>query len=474
MNGTIALLIIVYILRNNDLYTLFFSLFFYLTLHYSYSAITIFCPEMLTSLRGSTQLGAKLTGIGFLLFIIIILIWRYKKLLVEQVGSGPSKLLGFSCLLWFLAMVIYWIIKGLNNTFPTPLAIQNIFSACFFCIIFIGFGVVLSRESYITKRQLKKFCNIIAILISLILLIATYEMITLHAWCGAYYSDSMDIVYRASSILFNPNLLGLWCALVILFAGYVYHMKSVPRKLPIFIIILCSLAMFLSGSRSGLLICFLPFSLITVLLVFQKENRLEYKDIFLPFGIFFVFLLSLIIFVKIGIPLMNSESEWVNALLLIADRFILMPVEIISFASDILLNYDGPFSEVIKSIIEMLPLYLSKSSAISIHGRFSTGLIDNGYLVMLEDTGWAGLIIWVFMLVYLIYLGVKVLRIAPGIRSVYALSIIIGCAFSAMFMRSFQVFPFWVMIAMALGLSLSWFQRLLTDNSLYRQSLESD
>jgi hypothetical protein len=82
--------------------------------------------------------------------------------------------------------------------------------------------------------------------------------------------------------------------------------------------------------------------------------------------------------------------------------------------------------------------------------------------------------IWIFIWIYLIYIGIKVLRISPGIRSVYTLSILLGCTFSAIFLRAFQVFPFWVMIAMALGLSLSWFQIVLAGNFLCEYSSELD
>lgn len=466
LNGSIAFLLILYIFYKKDLYTLFFSLFLYITLHYSYSAIAIFWPNKVYILRASTQMGAKITGIGFLLFIITILTWRYRRLLIEQVFSGASKVAGLSCFLWFLVTITHWIIKGLNNEFPTQLTIQNIFSTCLLCILIIGFGAVFSRQPHISKKRLEKLCDIIAILISLIVLIATYEIIALHAWCGAYKTETGEYVWRASSILFNPNLLGFWCALVILFSGYVYHMKSVSRKLPILIIILCSLAIFLSGSRSSFLICFFPFSLITIFLFFQKKNRLGYRDIFLPLGAFVASILAAIIIVKIGITHTNYEFACLNPLSLLADRFVFMPVEIMSFVLDRIPNYIEVFP--------WLTLYLSKASAISIHGRFSTGLVDNGYLVMLEDTGWIGLIIWIFIWIYLIYIGIKVLRISPGIRSIYALSILLGCAFSAMFIRAFQVFPFWVMIAMALGLSLSWFQIVLAGNFLCEYSSELD
>jgi hypothetical protein len=67
------------------------------------------------------------------------------------------------------------------------------------------------------------------------------------------------------------------------------------------------------------------------------------------------------------------------------------------------------------------------------------------------------LVFWIVLWAVLVILGFKSLRNLPGVNSAYALSLVIGCAFSAVCMRAFQVFPFWVMISLALSLCLSWY-----------------
>jgi hypothetical protein len=437
-------------------------------MHYSYSAIAIFWPNKVYILRESTQIGAKITGIGFLLFIITMLLCRYRKLLFENIFTEVNKFAGLSFLLWLFMITTHWITKGLNNEFPTPLTMQNIFSSCLLCIIFIGFGAVLPQQPKIATERLEKFCNIIAIIISLIVLIAAYEIITLHAWCGAYKTESNEYVWRASSILFNPNLLGFWCVFVALFAGFIFHTKILPQKLPILIIVLCGLGMFLSGSRSSFLISFLSFSLITMLLLFQKKNRLESRDIFLPFGVFIVSILSAIIIVKIGIILTDYEFDWLKALSLLADRFVFIPVEILSFTLIAFSNHIEVISKVVASAASSASshLQLSKASAISIHGRFSKDLVDNGYLVMLEDASWTGLTAWIIIWLFLFYIAMKAYRRSPGVKNTYALTMIFSCAFSAVFVRSFQVFPFWVLMSLVLGLCVACFNLSLIPNSL--------
>ena len=84
-NGLIALLLCFYIIKKKNVYSLFFALFLYITLHYSYSAVfTIFYPQDYRVMHKSTQIGAKLTGICFLLFTIIMLIWQNRKHIKNQ------------------------------------------------------------------------------------------------------------------------------------------------------------------------------------------------------------------------------------------------------------------------------------------------------------------------------------------------------------------------------------------------------
>lgn len=438
-----------YVIYKRNIYALLFSLFLYITLHYGYSAVTIFDLQKFYEVRYSTQVGAKITGIGFLFFIIAIILWRYNKLLLKQVFE-VNKWLVLWCLLWFLMVIIYWIIKGMRGDFPSPLIIQDIFSACFLCILFFMFGTVLSQQPAIKLETLKTFCRIIPIIFLLIILIVVYEMVNFHALIGVFTLDSNIFVYRASFPLFNPNLLGFWCSFVAVFGGYVFHTKSLPKIYPVTILILCGFVIFLSGSRSSFIICIFTFSIIFILLVSQAKNCLKLRDIFLPFGAFILPVISGIIIVKIGNALTNCQFLLMNALTSLANRFVSIPKDITAFAI-------SKFSTNISWLNDIgCTQNLSKTTERSIQGRLSTGIVDNGYLAMLNDTGWAGFIIWNLIWIYLIYIGIKALRISPGIRSVYSLSMLLGCAFSAMFMRSFQVFPFWVIIAMASGLSLSW------------------
>ena len=84
---------------------------------------------------------------------------------------------------------------------------------------------------------------------------------------------------------------------------------------------------------------------------------------------------------------------------------------------------------------------------------------------MYHDAGGWVLLVWLVLWMIIIGTGVKSFRTNPGINSVYALSGISTCIFSAIFIRSFQVYPVWIMIAIVLGVSLAWIHRVTPQTS---------
>jgi hypothetical protein len=168
--------------------------------------------------------------------------------------------------------------------------------------------------------------------------------------------------------------------------------------------------------------------------------------------------------------------EVVHAMALLVDRFVVFPQELLYYTFSKLYKFCVVY---LPWLSESLPLNMilekmskkmdrAKTTAILIDGRIDTDMeiVDNGYLAMLHDGGWTALVLWIFLWAVLIVLGFKSLRKSPGVNSAYAVSLVIGCAFSAVTMRAFQVFPFWVMIAMAIGINLSWFMDVLQCDKL--------
>jgi hypothetical protein len=78
INAVIGLAVGIYVVKKKDALLLLGGLFIYISFHYAYSVIPIFIyrPYFLVW-RGKVQLGAKLTGLLFVLFILVELYRRY-------------------------------------------------------------------------------------------------------------------------------------------------------------------------------------------------------------------------------------------------------------------------------------------------------------------------------------------------------------------------------------------------------------
>jgi hypothetical protein len=141
---------------------------------------------------------------------------------------------------------------------------------------------------------------------------------------------------------------------------------------------------------------------------------------------------------------------------LLVDRFFFMPKEIIQY---FLSKFSG--SGLLESSITQNKIYITNKTFSAINGRFEGTLVDNGYLAILNGGGWTALMAWIFLWLVIIFIGFNALHKRPSTERAYTFSMVIGCCLSALFVRSFQVYPFWVFISLALGLSLSSFLTVL-------------
>ena len=78
INVAIGLAVGIYVVKKKDAFSLLCGLFFYISFHYAYSVVPIFIykPYFL-EWRKEIQIGAKLTGLLFVLFILVELYRRY-------------------------------------------------------------------------------------------------------------------------------------------------------------------------------------------------------------------------------------------------------------------------------------------------------------------------------------------------------------------------------------------------------------
>jgi len=472
LNIAIALLLAVYAIRNKSASSLFFSLFLYVTFHYSYAALPVFSPffniDEFEALHRQTQAGVKLVGFGFLFFILGLLIKRNRRRLFSGIHNSSEKWIGTMFLLWGFMVFVHWVVDAIGGEYPAKIALQDIFSSFLMVIFSWGFGSVLQTQQNLPIAIQGKACRLLLAVLSLMVAIGMWEILSFRAYSGSPL-DSGEYVRRANSLLFNPNVLGFWCAFVTIFAAFTFHSNMWPRKLSVLIIVLAGYGILLSGSRSGLIICLFLLG-IASLLLFTVRKRIPEIATFRPLLIFVTGIGTIGLFLEGLDKVTGSTVKSLHAMALLVDRFIAIPLAIVSYTFSKLSLFDGYNPS---SLSENKTSLLSKSevrqetTAIAIEGRLNADdvLVDNGYLAMLHDGGWPAFVIWIALWAVFVVLGLQSLRKSPGVNSAYALSLVVGCAFSAMFMRAFQVFPFWVMIAMALGISLSWFIPVLQSDS---------
>ncbi|MHA2282050.1 MAG: O-antigen ligase family protein [Promethearchaeota archaeon] len=457
INIAIALLLATYAIRNKSEYSLFLSLFLYISFHYTYAVLPVFSPyfdaDEYGDLHFQTLAGVKLVGFGFLFFTLGMLFRRYRQHLFYGIHYGAEKWLRTIFVLWGLMVFSHWVVDAIGGDYPTKIALQDIFSSFLMIIFAWSFGAALRTQQDLTIVIQEKICGLLLTVLLLMVAIGTWEVLSLRTFSGAYI-DSGEYVPRASALLFNPNVLGFWCAFVAIFAAFTFHSKTWSRKLSALMLVLAGFGILLSGSRSGLIICLLLLGLASILL-FVIRKRIREIAAFRPLLIFAAGMGTISLLLK-GLDKVTGHTlKGLRAMALLVERFVDVPKQIANYGFYRFSGY---------GVLKNTP---GSDSGFNIHSRLTATveLPDNGYLAMLQDGGWPALTAWIILWIWLAGIGIQALRKAPGVRSTYSLSVVVGCALSAMFMRAFQVFPFWVMISLALSLCMSWYAVVLGKGS---------
>ena len=449
INISIAIFLAIYAIRKKSASSIFLSLFLYITFHYTYSVLFIFSPFFDPSEYGDlhyqTFNGVKAVGFGFLFFILAMLFIRYRKHIFYRNDYMAEKYLKTIFLLWLAMVFSNWTVEWIKGAFPTKIVLQDFFSCFLMVILTWSFKVALYDQKDHYNSFQKNVGRVLLAVLILMVAVGTCELLLLRTW-SLVDIDSQEYVRRANSLLFNPNVLGFWCAFVAIFASFIFHFKMCSKKISALMLVLAGYGILLSGSRSGLIICLLLLGLASILLFAIKKRNSE-TAAFTPLLIF-VAGMGIISFILKGLDkITNSTLKGLRAMALLVERFIDIPKQIAGYVITSLTGVD---------------IFQNNSGleySFNIEARLTTtaNLPDNGYLAMLKEDGWPAMITWIILWILLAVIGIQALRKAPGIRSAYSLSLVVGCALSAMFVRAFQVFPFWVIISLCLSLCLAWF-----------------
>lgn len=477
INSSIALILGTSALKyRKDPYCVILILFMYISLHYSYAIISIIgTPKYIMlcrALRETPQVGAKIVALVFLLFISGLLIGNKSKPILAEIKLRLHKSLFLFSIIWIAAVAITWSYEINQANHPTGLVIQSILSSLMMLVLaFIIATAIASNANKEATMHLKKMFWILLLLVIIMDTISISQFATLNVFAGGYNKNG-EYAIRACALLYNPNVFGMWCGFIALITSYGFHANKYSKTATTMMLFLVSLGMLLSGSRSGLLVCLFMLGTVTFL-HFRFGHRDSFKFTMFPLFVFVSSLTGIGLLLKTINSIANRSIALFKWLSSSVDRFAFMPGELYDFgiynltrgiiaACYWLHKHTG--HKLFENIINYLTDISNNQSVVSIlenlDGRLNSDVLlpDNGYLAMLQDAGWLGLIAWLLICLAILATGLKSFRIDSGINGIYALSAVCTCLFAALFIRAFQLFPIWIMVAIAMGISLAWFQ----------------
>jgi hypothetical protein len=429
INVLLVIFLFFILTRKRDIATLLIVLFVYGTLHFSFAAIVLATNESLGLLAALHNKGggvlAKLSNLLLLGVIFVLLsVHAYHAFWLSQRSDKKIVL--------YVIVVEGALLCGylLNIKQGDWLQFKNVFSLeAMLAFILIGF----LAANVVQTTNVEKFYPWLLgglLMLGVVDCIAIYEVFNHKAWAGTPDSSGA-MVYRASSILFNPNLFGFWAALIYLGCSYGIYAFKMHRKMILLGMVLASIAIYFSGSRSsGYLL--LGVLVISMLLIKKQFHWLPLITLSLTMLIIYAGAAWLVL------PFVSSSVGWLEIALL-GERFAATPVQAINYAlmkGDFLRSFtNGILGSVPVQIVE------------SIEGRFVGERPDAGWLVLFQDVGWFGLGAVILAVCMLVARGVRICISHPSPSNVYALAVLCYCLIIGFVMR-FQIFPVWLFISL--------------------------
>lgn len=484
MNASIGLAAAIYAVRNRDARLYMASLFLYITFHYTYSVLGIFDYDRFSGWRATTQPGAKAVGFLFILFIIVEIYRRYVIKNYRFLRSSTTTLPIILAILWVSLTISQWGLTLLSGHPPTRIAIQDTFSVGLMLVLLLGFSIALEAEDADNAAFWKIVHRMFPITLIAMLLVAIYQIAFSRVFAIGIF-PSGEWALRACSFLFNPNVLGFWAALSILFLSFAYHSDAVRAIYAIPLIWVAGLCIFLSGSRSCLMITAFFLISSTIFLIFARR-KYRLGETLLPATSLLVASLFTLSVIKVMEIMTSGSIEVIHSLSLLVDRILSIPYLIMYYVGSLVEPLSPQLSTFLmgtvympKSLI-MAENYTDKlgqnpdayNVLLNLEQRLTTsaGLADNGFIAVYEAGGWLGFLPWFLLWITLIWFGLRAFYLKRDVKSSYAVTAVLGCAFAASSMRLFQVFPFWILVALCLGPSIYWIQSVLDQNRVKKTS----
>lgn len=420
VNVFIVIFLLLIVVRRRDVTTLLLVLFTYGALHFSFATISLTSKEaarilILQHIEGGGIL-AKLSVL-LLLGVVFFLLGRqaYNAFLLSD---RIEKKITLQIIFVMSAVLCGYI---LNYRPADWMQLKNVISFELMLVLLI-FGFLSVQGAHITDEPKIYSWALFGLgILAFTDLIAVYEVFCHQSWAGTLESSGA-MVYRASAILFNPNLLAFWASLVYLGCAYCVSVYKEHQKILLWGMILASIAIYMSGSRSASYLLFLVL-FIPIILIRNCFNLLALI-------VFPLTMLTVYSGARWFVAPFTSSNEGWHEIVLLGERFLAAPLYLINYVLKLLgFPVVGVPAEVV----------------VSIEGRFLGEGRDSGWLVLFQDVGLIGFAAVSLACCILVVWGVRVYISDRSPSSVYALSTLFYCLLTGLVMR-FQIFPAWLFI----------------------------
>lgn len=282
------------------------------------------------------------------------------------------------------------------------------------------------------------------LLLSLVIVVSAVSLAEL--WTGfAYASENrgMHVASRASSSLFNPNVLGLWAAFTTIGVALLYCENVISRRAMWSLCVLLAFIILAAGSRSAFIPLVVAWLLLIVGLSFGSPSQLPRAA---SAGL--TWAISLVAFSVMAHAgkLLGVYGNLIESLIWGSNRLV------------------GSFSVALVYVLSMFSILpegwvaLPENAQMSMDGRFASegAAVDNDYLAILVGGGWGVLAVWLSLWLF------AGLQAAAGFwrtrhrHFIYAGVLIALSGMAGLGMRATQLFPVSIFVAIALAWALFW------------------
>lgn len=402
--------------------SLLLVLFCYGTFHFSFSSIALLNRDASQLLIQMHSEGAGIlalaSGVAVLSVTFGIFTFRAYTLIANknQIKDRSFFLLIFIAL---IALLFGYYLNYRENDFGQALNVASI-SAMLMLVLLASVSPSGSAIS------INRYALVLIAVLLVVTALAVYEVISHKAWSVFWDSEGVT-VYRASSLLFNPNLFAYWASLIYIASVYAWHTESDENHLWVFSMVLAAAAIYMSGSRSALA---LLFSTLIFSMAFVRSKKSIVACIVLILTVAGIY----------GVAMVLSTGEPWSTIAVLGERYKMAFAHLCGY----LFQFFG------------LPNDIPPEVAISIEGRFVGEYRDAGWLVLHQDAGWLGILAFLLVSAFVLLRIFRANWQNPGPAGAYATAAVLYCVMSGLVMR-FQIFPVWLFfgIVMVIGIKSS-------------------